>query len=564
MVITLPCLARFPLAVTKHGGVSFLVAYTMVLVIIGFPSLYLQHNLARLEQKGPVQLWYSLVPLAGGLGTALASLSLLMSVQYSVITSYSLLYLMASFYSPLPWTQCSTWWGADTNCQVQNYNVTHRHGLSDFLTEIEESLKISLPVQHAIEEPYQQFWFKYVLQLNSDGNINTRLVWSLSGLWLLLAVTVLPGSKVVLTRLQGSLLFLLVCLTMALAIKLSTLPGIGADISSLLKPNWSSLANTTCWLDAVLLSSISANIHTGTVQAVASYSSSRRDHSLALLLCLAVHLLACSAWSVLSLALAGDTNRQETGLFPLTVLGQAISQVSGGQVWCQAWYSLTTTLGILSVVSSLAAPLSFIQSMHSKLYRYFLLSMLLVICLLVSLTCALPTGFSILSLLTRWGIYLPSLLLGTAITTTISLTYGLSRATDRIAAQDGCKMHLLLLRYLQLAGIIFPLVMDCSGLLITFIIAGQLLVGALLAIILSVGTSSRPSLSWRELLGSRTVRTSRKKLGAMPSLTSSYRNFERCDITMMTELGTPSVLRPCNGSGVVNRRLSLSPRFASD
>merc|ERR1719186_1360087 len=232
---------------------------------------------------------------------------------------------------------------------------------------------------------------------------------------------------------------------MALAIKLSTLPGIGADISSLLKPNWSSLANTTCWLDAVLLSSVSANIHTGTVQAVASYSSSRRDHSLVLLLCLAVHLLACSAWSVLSL--------------PLTVLGQAISQVSGGQVWCQAWYSLTTTLGILSVVSSLAAPVSFIQSMHSNLYRYFLLSMLLVICLLVSLMCALPTGPSILSLLTSRGIYLPSLLLGTAITTTISLTYGLSRATDRIAAQDGCKMHLLLLRYLQLAGIIFPLVM---------------------------------------------------------------------------------------------------------
>ena len=557
---------------------AFLVAYTMVLVIIGFPSLYLQHNLARLEQKGPVQLWYSLVPLAGGLGTALASLSLLMSVQYSVITSYSLLYLMASFYSPLPWTHCSTWWGADTSCQIQNYNVTHRHGLSDFLSEMGESLNISRPAQHANDAPYQQFWYKYVLQLNREGNINTRLVKPLVGLWLLLAVTVLPGNKTVLTRLQGSLLILLVCLTTAFAIKLSTLPGIGSVIS-ILKPNWSSLTNTTCWLDAVWLSSISANIHTGTVQAVASYSSSRRDHSLVLLLCLAVHLIACSAWSVLSLGFAGDTNRKEIGLFPLAVLGQAISQVSGGQVWCQAWYSLTTTLGILSVVSSLAAPVSFIQSMHSNLYRYFLLSMLLVICLLVSLMCALPTGPSILSLLTSRGIYLPSLLLGTAITTTISLTYGLSRATDRIAAQDGCKMHLLLLRYLQLTGILSPLVLAYFSLsfipststsptswpvslclLVTFLITGQLLVGAFLAIILSVRASSTTALSWRELLGCRTVRTSRKKQVAMPSLTSSYRNFGRCDITMMTELGSPSRLRPCGGSSVVNRRLSLSPR----
>ena len=104
-----------------------------------------------------------------------------------------------------------------------------------------------------------------------------------------------------------------------------------------------------------------------------------------------------------------------------------------------------SAVGILSVLSSLATPLSFIHSIHSSIYRYVLVTLLIAICLLISISCAFPTGPFILSLLTRWGIYLPCLLLGTAVTTTLSLTYGLSRATDRIAAQDGCKMHLVLL-----------------------------------------------------------------------------------------------------------------------
>merc|ERR1719206_150173 len=97
-VITMPCITKFPTAVSKYGGVAFIIAYTIVLILVSFPSMYLQHNLARLEQKGPVQLWFSLVPLSGGLGTALVTLSLFMAIQYSVITSHSILYLINSFY----------------------------------------------------------------------------------------------------------------------------------------------------------------------------------------------------------------------------------------------------------------------------------------------------------------------------------------------------------------------------------------------------------------------------------------------------------------------------------
>jgi len=581
MVITLPCLTRFPLAVSQNGGAAFLVAYTVVLLLLGFPSLYLQHNLARLEQKGPVQLWGSLVPVAGGLGTALASMSLLMSVQYSVITSHSIVYLINSFYTPLPWTQCSSWWFADSNCQEE----IHQHPVADFLTEVEHTLNISLPGKSVSEPAYQQFWFRYVLhhgQAGDEATLNTNLIWALLGLWLVIAATVLNGRRSVLSRLQASLLALLVILTLALAIKLLSLPDIGAVISSTLKPTWSSLGTTSCWQEAVLLSSLGANIHTGTTQAVASRSPGRQDHSLLLVVALFVHLLVCSVWSVLSLSLAGDIINLDTDLFPLAVIGQSLSQVSGGQAWCQAWYSMTTTLGMLSILSSLTGPLSYAQAKHKTLTRIILGLGVTVPCLLLSFLCTFPSTPTILALLSKWGIYFPSFLLGTIMTTTLSLTYGLSRATDRIAAQDGHKMNLLLLRYLQLTGSMSPLVLIyfsfaylpttslaststnlSSGWGITLLILGQLLIGAVLAILFSIKSSSQSILSWRELLGCSSLRASREKLldsHRTRLSSSSYRNFERCDITMMTDLGTPSRLRPGGASGLTNRRLSLSPR----
>jgi len=513
-----------------------------------------------MEKKGPVQLWSSLVPLAGGLGPALASLSLLLSIQYLVMTSHSLLYLMASFYSPLPWTQCSTWWGADAKCETRE---THQHGVLDLIVEMERNLNISLPSKQAREPAYQQFRSRHVL----GGG---QAVWAVLVLWLLISVAVLAGGRV-LARLQGSLAILLVCTTVGLLVKMFIIPNIITIIYKIMQPKWSSLLLPSCWLEAILLVSVSANIHTGTVQAVGSYSTPRRrDHSLVLVVCLAVHLMTSLVFSVLTLALSGDLVK-ETGVFPLAVLGQTLSQVPSGQMWCQAWFGLISTLGIMSVLSSLAAPLSYTQSITSPCCRHILVLAILVTCLIVSLACSLPAGPFILSLLSRWGVSLPCLLLGTATTTTLSLIYGLSRATDRIAAHDGCKMHLLLLRYLQITGTISPVVLAYAcfsfiasntaytqGWLVTTIILGQVLTGALLAIMQSLRSSSGTALSWRHLLGCITVRSIREEMN-MNNIASTYRNFDRCDMTMMTELGTPSRPRACSLPGLVNRRLSLSP-----
>ena len=214
-------------------------------------------------------------------------------------------------------------------------------------------------------------------------------------------------------------------------------------------------------------------------------------------------------------------------------------------------------------------------------------------CLLIAIVCTIPTStdHSILSLLSRWGIYFPSFLLSVITTTTLTLAYGLSRATDRIAAQDGHKMHLFLLKYLQLTVTISPLIfvyfsfsylpttsfdyskfrqctwLESLGWVVTVVIFCQIFLGAVLAVILALKYNSYSVITWKQLLGSTTLRSSRIKLVNRSSRlsSSSYKNFEMCDIRSLNDFGTPTRLRPRPSERTgLSKRVSLSPVKGED
>ena len=68
-------------------------------------------------------LWIHLHPLTTGLGTGQTTLAILLSIQYTIITSYSFLYLGASLTSPLSWRTCEDWWGASIHCSHQHQHL---------------------------------------------------------------------------------------------------------------------------------------------------------------------------------------------------------------------------------------------------------------------------------------------------------------------------------------------------------------------------------------------------------------------------------------------------------
>ena len=72
---------------------------------------YMETAIGQFSRLSPVQVWRC-APIAKGVGIAMVVVSLVVSIYYNVIMSYSLIYVGATFQgvadnqSRLPWTYC--------------------------------------------------------------------------------------------------------------------------------------------------------------------------------------------------------------------------------------------------------------------------------------------------------------------------------------------------------------------------------------------------------------------------------------------------------------------------
>ena len=99
---------RFPYLVYKNGGGSFLIPYFVSLVCIGFPMFFLELALGQFSGLGPAGLFGRMCPLFSGLGWAMLSAALFVSLYYNVIIAWTLFYIMKGFESVLPWSSCDS------------------------------------------------------------------------------------------------------------------------------------------------------------------------------------------------------------------------------------------------------------------------------------------------------------------------------------------------------------------------------------------------------------------------------------------------------------------------
>uniref|UniRef100_A0A665VY10 Transporter n=1 Tax=Echeneis naucrates TaxID=173247 RepID=A0A665VY10_ECHNA len=96
---------RFPYLAYKNGGGAFLIPYFVMLVVTGIPLFFLESAIGQFCSQGPINIWRA-VPLLQGVGVAMVMVTLIVSIYYNVIISYSLYYMFASFQVPLPWSKC--------------------------------------------------------------------------------------------------------------------------------------------------------------------------------------------------------------------------------------------------------------------------------------------------------------------------------------------------------------------------------------------------------------------------------------------------------------------------
>ncbi len=89
---------------------------------LGMPMYFMEVSLGQFSQLGPLSVW-KLAPIGRGVGFAMCTLSLIVSIYHNVIMGYCLHYIYHSFASVLPWDTCSQPWSDERFVQYCVTNV---------------------------------------------------------------------------------------------------------------------------------------------------------------------------------------------------------------------------------------------------------------------------------------------------------------------------------------------------------------------------------------------------------------------------------------------------------
>jgi len=259
---------RFPQRVYSNGGGAFLIAYFVILFLVGMPMLTQEMALGQKFQGGDVEAYGRINWRLRGIGLASVIGVFVIVCYYSVIISYSLVYAVRSFESPQPWAYDGTW-GNYTECfdSINGTDCTQGDGVS-----------IACPTTVAECENSAETFFKDMTKIaadiySGDGKMSYALLGATVVVWICIYLSVMKGvttvSYVVYVTMPVPVLFLLILL-----IKAVTLEGAGDGISDYLSTDISRMGDAQLWLDAVGQCFFSLSVCMGVMTAYSSFTYS--------------------------------------------------------------------------------------------------------------------------------------------------------------------------------------------------------------------------------------------------------------------------------------------------
>ena len=219
---------RFPYLTYKFGGGAFLIPYLISLLVIGIPLLMLEFALGQKFQKGAVRSFNSLHPTLGVIGLGAILAGFVVVIYYAVVMAWSLVYLLKSFNTNLPWSS-----------NAESYFFNSVLGITDSVGNI--------------------------------GGISPALVLALLAVWIGIFLIVRKGvksvGKVVVITMPLPIILLII-----LFIRGITLPGAFSGIAAYLKPDFSAILDPEIWLAAVSQIFFTLSVAFGIMIAYASFN----------------------------------------------------------------------------------------------------------------------------------------------------------------------------------------------------------------------------------------------------------------------------------------------------
>ncbi|KAG7220006.1 hypothetical protein INR49_009326 [Caranx melampygus] len=224
---------RFPYLCYKNGGGAFLVPYGLLAVVFGIPLFLLEIFSGQYTQEGFITCWRKLCPLAQGIGCG-QTVTILNHFSYIIVQVWALFYLVFSFKSQLPWTNCENTWNS--------VNCISLHKLDSSSPNVTENQTMSTNPTSAASE----FWERRVLAMSGGiqelGSVRWELALCLLFCWVVTYFSIWKGvrssGKVAYFTATFPYVMLLILLVRGL-----TLPGAWDGIRFYLNPDLSRLAD---------------------------------------------------------------------------------------------------------------------------------------------------------------------------------------------------------------------------------------------------------------------------------------------------------------------------------
>ncbi|KAF5291488.1 hypothetical protein FQR65_LT01800 [Abscondita terminalis] len=258
---------RFPFTAYENGGGAFLIPYIIVLTVIGRPLYYMEMALGQFTSCGNVKSYSTLSPGLAGIGYGQLVGSICIASYYCLLMALTLFYLVNSFTSDLPWSNCDPDW------EVENVIKN--------LTCVSSSKKESTTQSNKISS--SELWFTREVLKQKDqiedglGSPEWRLVLCLLVAWTITFLVSIKGVKS-----SGKVSYFLALFPYvvmgALLIRAVTLEGAAEGILYFITPQWDKLATAEVWYAAVTQCFFSLNVGLGSIIMYASYNSF--DHNI--------------------------------------------------------------------------------------------------------------------------------------------------------------------------------------------------------------------------------------------------------------------------------------------
>ena len=364
--------------VLRHGGLSFLLMYSLLLLTIGCPLLLLEMFLGQYSAMSSGTLFHHLCPLLSGLGVAFC-------IQAVVRAVLDLSILM--------WTA---------------------QGLYRVFSDME--VKEGFFSQEVLNK--ENFRFDVLLSLDMQLVMILGIVTSATFLFIVGGI-----------RSVGSICQLCVpacfMLMVTLTIRTCMADGGSSGVSTLLTPDWNVLTQPTVWLEACCQVVFSLNLGLGGVTAYASYNKYHYNIVRDCLIIIIAHLLWVLQSVVLTFSLLGvarthmtsnDSLPQPNGMPGMAQIEVGLSEIQFGWLWTGLLFILLLLVGLSSMFGYLQVVTTSILNVkpHYKHFNPIISLLLLCLIFLLSLVMTTPGGINIYLVIhthiSTWPVLLFSLL----------------------------------------------------------------------------------------------------------------------------------------------------------